>query len=89
MDPDVAPDGMVTAIDVSLQRLIVTGKSLRVAILLPCDAPNPDPLIITWVPTGPVVADSELITGAGFAWVLNDTSSNVTVPPLPVPHSPT
>jgi hypothetical protein len=41
--PEVAPDGMVTLMDVSIQLLIVTAVPLSVATLLPCIAPNPEP----------------------------------------------
>jgi len=43
--PEVAPVGIVMVIDVGLQALIVTRAPLSVTMLLPCDAPNPDPEI--------------------------------------------
>jgi len=73
--PDVAPTGIVTVIDVLLQELIVTAMPLNSAALLPCEAPNPDPEIVTWLPTDPVVADRFVITGAGDAVELIDTLS--------------
>jgi hypothetical protein len=79
MGPDVAPTGIVTAMDVLLQELIVSGEPLNSAALLPCDAPNPDPEIVIWLPTGPVVADKFVITGAGDAAELIDTLSKVAV----------
>ena len=84
MFPDVAPVGMVTEMEVALHKLIVTGELLRVTVLVPCDVPNPDPVIITCVPTGPVVAESDVITGAGFVEVLSDTLSKVAVDKVPI-----
>jgi hypothetical protein len=43
--PEVAPDGIVMVIDVALQKLIGTRAPLSVTMLLPCEAPKPDPEI--------------------------------------------
>jgi hypothetical protein len=43
--PEVAPDGIVMVIDVALQKLIGTRAPFSVTMLLPCEAPNPDPEI--------------------------------------------
>ena len=45
--PEVAPDGIVMVMDVSLQELIVTNAPFSITTLLPCDAPNPVPVITT------------------------------------------
>jgi len=73
--PDVAPAGIVTVIEVALHELIVTGASFNKTTLDPCEAPNPVPEITTWEPTGPVVAESAVITGTVSAVELTDTLS--------------
>ena len=78
-NPDVAPVGIVIVIDVSLHELIVTDTAPSVTILPFCEAPNPLPLITTWLPTFPVVADTLVMTGAGVVEELMDTLSNVAV----------
>jgi hypothetical protein len=78
--PVVAPTGIVMVIEVSLQLLTITGDPLSNTRLPPCTAPKPEPEITTWLPTGPVVADRPLMTGAGAAAELTDTLSNVAVP---------
>jgi hypothetical protein len=77
--PVVAPAGMVTVTDVSLQLLIVTAAPFSNTALPPCAAPKPDPEITTWLPTDPVVADTAVITAAGAAAEFTDTLSNVAV----------
>ena len=77
--PEVAPVGIVTVIEVLLHELIVTNAPFSVAKLVLCDAPNPDPLITTWLPIGPVVAESPVVTGAAAASVFSETLSNVAV----------
>jgi len=71
--PDVAPAGMVIRIDVPLHELIVTGASFNSTMLFPCDDPKPLPDTDTWLPAGPVVAESPVIIGEGFVGVLTDT----------------
>jgi hypothetical protein len=77
--PVVAPVGIVIVILVSLHELTVSAAPLRVAMLLPCVEPNPLPVIATWLPILPVVADRLVITGAGDVAELIDTLSNVAV----------
>jgi hypothetical protein len=79
--PEVAPVGIVITINALLQVLIVTGVPFKFTKLPPCEAPNPEPEIITWLPTGPVVANRLVITGAGKPdpGALIDTLSNVAV----------
>jgi hypothetical protein len=81
MGPEVAPVGIVMLIDVLFQVLIVTGIPLKITALVLCDAPNPEPEMITWLPTGPVVVERLVITGAGDPdpGKLTDTLSNVAV----------
>src|SRR5882672_8829443 len=77
--PDAAPDAIVTVMDVLLHELIVIGAPFTVTWLLPCEAPKWVPLITTWLPIEPVVADTPVITGAGDAAESRDTLSNVAV----------
>jgi hypothetical protein len=78
--PEVAPVGIVIVIDVALHELMVTATALSVTKLPFCEAPKPDPFTCTRLPTGPVVAETLVITGAGVADVLMETLSNVAVP---------
>jgi hypothetical protein len=78
-DPEVAPAGIVTLIDVPPQVLMVTAAPFSSTALPPCVAPNPEPVITTWFPMDPVVAETAVITGAGAAAELTDTLSNVAV----------
>src|ERR1700683_4964213 len=77
--PELAPAGIVMVIDVALHELTVTDISLSSTRLLPCEAPNPEPEITTWLPAVPVVADRLVITGTEFVGVLIDTLSNEAV----------
>jgi hypothetical protein len=77
--PDVAPVGIVNVIDVALQELVVTAVPFSNTALPPCVAPKLAPVIVTWLPTDPVVAETLVITGAGAAVELTDTLSNVAV----------
>jgi hypothetical protein len=77
--PEVAPEGIVTEIDVALHVFTVISAPLSKTRLLPCVDPNPVPVIVTPVPTGPVVADKLDMTGATFEDELRDTLSNVAV----------
>jgi hypothetical protein len=77
--PEVAPEGIVMTIEVLVHELTVTGTSLSVAKLPFCEAPKPDPLMSTWLPTDPVVADVLVMVGAADAVELMETPSNVTV----------
>jgi hypothetical protein len=71
--------GIVTVIEVPLHELIVIGASFNNTTLPFCVAPKPVPVMTTGLPTGPVVADTDVITGAGEAVELTDTLSNVAV----------
>jgi len=75
--PDVAPTGIVMLIDVPLQVFTVTAPPFSNTALPLCWAPNPVPVITTWLPIDPVVAETAVITGAGAAVELSDTLSNV------------
>jgi hypothetical protein len=77
--PDVAPVGIVIVIPVLPHVLIVTGDPFNRTALFPCVAPNPVPVITTWLPTDPVVAETLVITGAGAAPALTDTLSIIAV----------
>jgi len=76
-DPEVAPTGIVMLIDVPLQVFTVTAAPFSNTALPPCIAPNPLPVITTWLPMDPVVAETAVITGAGAAVELTDMLSNV------------
>jgi hypothetical protein len=76
ISPEVAPLGIVIVMDVSLQELIIVGWSFRTTKLVPCAAPKLEPETTTWLPIGPVVADSEVITGAGTEEESIETLSN-------------
>ena len=77
--PEVAPDGIVIAMDVALQELIVTAVSFSNTTLLPCVAPNPLPEITAGLPIAPVVGATLAITGAGEEAELTETLSNAAV----------
>jgi hypothetical protein len=78
-NPDVAPAGIVMLIEVSPQEFIVTGVALRVTTLFPWDAPKLAPLIITWLPIAPVVAETLVTTGSAVTDELTDTLSKLAV----------
>jgi hypothetical protein len=61
--PVVAAAGTVTTIDVDFQVVAVAGTPLNVTVLVPCDPPNPVPVIVTEVPTAPDVVESLVIVG--------------------------
>jgi len=75
--PVVAPTGIVMLIDVPLQVFTVTPAPFSSTALPFCWPPNPVPVITTWLPMDPVVAETAVITGAGAAAELSDTLSNV------------
>src|SRR6266702_6002875 len=81
--PVVAPSGTVATICVSLQVLIAAVAPLKLAVLtglLPCVAPNPDPLIVTVAPGAPVVGDTPVVCGfASDPPGVTETLSNVAV----------
>ena len=47
--PVVAPVGTGTTIVASFQLVGVAATPLKAMVLLPCEAPNPDPLMVTTV----------------------------------------
>jgi hypothetical protein len=66
----------------ALHELTVTELPFNTTRLLPCAVPKFAPVITTWLPTEPVVADTLVITGAGVVVVLTDTLSIVAVAKL-------
>src|SRR5260370_17001364 len=76
---EAAPKGMVMFMDVVLQELLLTGAPFSSTTLAPCEAPNPVPEITTGLPTGPLVAETLVMAGAGAEGVLSDTLSKVAV----------
>jgi hypothetical protein len=77
IQPDVAPVGIVMLIEVLLQEFTVTGTAFSVTKLGPRVAPKLSPVMVTWLPIGPVVTESPVIAGAGLALELTETLSNV------------
>ena len=71
--PDVAEVEIVITIDVSLHELTSIGALLSVTALAPCVAPNPDPVITTWLPIAAVVAETLVMLGPGDAVELTET----------------
>ena len=63
--PVVAPEGTVTAMLVALQLVAVAVTPLKVTVLEPCAAPKFAPLMVTAVPTAPVLGVRLVILGAG------------------------
>ena len=74
--PVVAPAGTGTTMLVSDQFVGVAFVPLKLTVLVPCGAPNPVPVIVTDVPTGPVLGDTLLRTGP---LVLLPVTVNVTL----------
>jgi hypothetical protein len=61
--PVVAPVGTGTTMLVADQLVGVAAIPLNVTVLPPCVAPNPVPVIVTAVATGPLVGDKPVMTG--------------------------
>jgi hypothetical protein len=61
--PLVAPAGAGTTMLVADQLVGVAAVPLKVTVLVPCVAPNAVPVIVTDVPTGPLVGARVVITG--------------------------
>src|SRR5215467_8421041 len=61
--PLVAPVGTVTAMLVALQFVGVAGVPLKVTVLLPCDVPKFEPVIVRELPTGPLAEERLEIDG--------------------------
>ena len=55
--------GTGATMDVSLQDVGVASQPLNTSVLAPCVAPKFVPVIVTEVPTPPLVGDSEVMTG--------------------------
>jgi hypothetical protein len=53
--PAVAPAGTVVTILVGLQLVAAAAVPLKATVLVPCVAPKSIPVIVTVVPTGPLV----------------------------------
>jgi hypothetical protein len=77
--PEAAPEGTVKAIAVSLQELTEIGAPFNMTSLLPCEAPKPEPEMLTGLPIEAVVAETDRMLGPGVVVVLMDTLSNVAV----------
>jgi hypothetical protein len=82
--PLLAPVGIVSVMDVPLHELIVTGASFKYTRLFPWEEPKPFPVSTTWLPMGPVEADTFVITGTGRAAELMDILSKFAVAKLVV-----
>ncbi len=63
-EPVVAPVGTGTAMLVADQVVGVAAVPLNVTVLVPCVAPKLVPVIVTAVPTGPLVGDRLVNVGA-------------------------
>src|SRR5262249_2818822 len=61
--PLVAPEGTFATIEVADQLVGVAEVPLNVTVLEPCVVPNPVPVIVTDVPTTPLVGDRLVMTG--------------------------
>ena len=62
--PDEAPVGTIATMVASDQLVATTLVPFSEIVLLPCEAPNPVPLIVTGDPTGPEVGVMAVIVGA-------------------------
>jgi hypothetical protein len=62
-DPVVAPEGTVATMLVSLQLAAVAAIPLNLTVLVPWLVPNPEPAIVTEVPTGPLVGERLVMDG--------------------------
>jgi hypothetical protein len=68
-DPVDEPLGTVTEMERSLQVTTVALAAPRETVLVPCGVPNPVPVMVTSVPTGPEVGEMPVIVGAcARAW---------------------
>ena len=73
--PVVAPAGTLMTMLVLDQLVGVIAMLLSFTVLDPCVAPKFVPVIVTEVPTGPLVGDSVVIAGAGAGAALNAASA--------------
>src|SRR5579864_445877 len=83
--PEVAPVGIVMLILVAVHEFTVIEVLFSSTALLPCVLPKPVPVIVTWLPIDPVVAEVLLMTGAGTAAELTETLSNAAVARVELP----
>ena len=67
--PVAAPLGTGTTMLVALQLVGVAAVPLNVTVLVPCDAPEFAPVMVTEVPMGPEVGLMLVILGPGFVTV--------------------
>jgi hypothetical protein len=74
--PVEAPAGTFTAMLVLLQLVGDAGTELKRTVLVLCVAPNPDPVIVTAVSTGPSVTDRLEMLGAAKALQLAASKTN-------------
>src|SRR5262245_61135453 len=65
--PDVAPEGTLATIRVAVQLVTEADEPLKRTVLVPCDEPKFDPLMVTEVPVGPDVGDRLVNAGVGGA----------------------
>src|ERR1043166_6084444 len=62
--PLVAPEGTVAVIELGLQLVTAAVVPLNLTGLAPGEAPKPEPLIVTDVPTGPDAGERLVMLGA-------------------------
>jgi len=82
--PVLAPVGIVMLIDPSLHVFTGAISPFNRTTLLPCNPPNPLPVIVAGLPTIPVFGLTPVITGAGVPAALTETLSNVAVASAPL-----
>lgn len=79
-EPEIAPLGTGTVIDVALQLVGVPTVPLNVIVLVPCVAPKLAPLTVTGVPAGPDVGERLVMFGEGVT--VNGTPLLAATPPM-------
>ena len=79
--PVVAPLGTGAKMSVALQLVGVAVIPLKVTVLVPCEAPRFDPMILTDVPTGPSVGLRDVIPGPGPEVVTVNSNPLLAIPP--------
>src|SRR2546426_28475 len=79
--PFVAPPGTGAKMSVALQLVGVAVIPLKVTVLVPCEAPRFDPMILTDVPTGPSVGLRDVIPGPGPEVVTVNSNPLLAIPP--------
>src|SRR5262245_21344769 len=81
--PVTAPVGTVAVICVSVQTVGVAGIPMNVTSLVPCEAPNPVPVICTDAPT--VVSKGLMLVMTGLEELAATRRLTVPTPVLPAP----